>query len=61
MEGVGTDGDSPEGKTARSTPTACPGQPGSKPLNHVSLCHRKCAVATDIVVRFGLCRERVGT
>ena len=32
-EGVGTGGDSPEGKTALSTPTAFPGQPGSKPLS----------------------------
>lgn len=42
MEGVGTGGDSPEGKTALSSPTAFPGQPGSKPLDHISLCRCKC-------------------
>lgn len=41
MEGVGTGGDSLEGKRTLSTPTAFPGQPGSKPLYHISLCRCK--------------------
>ena len=60
VEGVGTDGDNPEGKTALSTPTASPGQPGSKPLNHISLCHCKCVLWLQIESGFGLCQERMG-
>lgn len=50
MEGVGTDGDSPEGKTALSTPTAFPGPARFKaPQPHLTVPLQMHIVATDRV------------
>ena len=59
MGWVGTDGDSPEGKTALCTPAAFPGQPGSK-LLVTPRCVAVNACCGYRQSRFGLHRERMG-